>query len=146
MCNFLPQKEWNHRHSGRCCKKTAIFSSSYLFISHTVQGIYDSGLITIKWKIAICCLHIMCFFSPSWSPEKNINLEQQLTPERSEGVSSCSNLIFFEGLQDGRKNTCICKQHNIYRFLVLILILSFSRPRIRKVFFALGPKLRYQKN
>ena len=67
-----------------------------------------------------------CFFSPSSSPEKNSNLEQQLTPERSEGVSSCSNLLFFEGLEEGEKKTLVCKHYNIYRFLVLILILSFS--------------------
>ena len=53
--------------------------------------------------IAIYCLHIKCSFSPSFSPEYNFNLEQQLTPERSEGVSSCSNLKLYEGLKEGEK-------------------------------------------
>ena len=54
-------------------------------------------------KIAIYCLHIKCSFSTSFSPEYNFNLEQQLTPERSEGVSSCSNLKLYEGLKEGEK-------------------------------------------
>ena len=55
------------------------------------------------YGLAIYCLHIKCSFSPSFSPEYNFNLEQQLTPERSEGVSRCSNLLFFEGLEEGEK-------------------------------------------
>ena len=49
--------------------------------------------------------HVTMFHNAlcSFSPKYNFNLEQQLTPERSEGVSSCSNLKLYEGLKEGEK-------------------------------------------
>ena len=69
-------------------------------VKNQETGAYDQ---VPEVRIAIYCLHIKCSFSPSFSPEYNFNLEQQLTPERSEGVSSCSNLKLYEGLKEGEK-------------------------------------------